>query len=259
MLGFNAYKWLFANYLRKNVDRFFAICEGSRKWLVKNFEVPYESIRIIPLGTDKRLFAPSLIQRRTMRTKLGFNNDERVLVFVGRIIKEKDLHVLIRAISYVVSKSPNKVRLLLVGNGPENYLNCLVSLAEKVKVRHLITVVPPVSRTALSSYYNASDIAVWPGGPAISMIDAMATGLPLVVCKYHKLREDSRDTTHLIEYNNGLSFIRGNALELASCIEKLSIKDSLRRKMGDRSRELVEDKLNWETIASQYLTAYQEL
>lgn len=258
-LEFSMFKWLTANYLRKNVDGFFAICEGSRKWLAKNFGVPYRSIKFVPLGADKELFAPSLVQRQAMRAKLGLDENETVLVFVGRIVDNKDLHVLVRAISHVVSKSQASLRLLLVGNGPEDYKNYLMSLAKKAKVQHLMTVVPPVPRTALSSYYNAADVAVWPGGPAISMIDAMATGLPIIICRYHALREDYCDTTHLIEYNNGLSFIRGNFIELASCIEKSSSDERLRKEMGRMSRKLVEDKLNWETIMNQYLHVYESI
>jgi len=255
---FKTFKLLFKRYLMKNVDGFFAICEGSRKWLSKNFSIPIHSVNVIPLGADQNLFAPDDKTRQIMRKKLGFTDEDVVFIYTGKIIPEKDLDILIKSIALVYRKGAKNIRLLIIGNGPEKYLKYLRKLAETNSLGGKIIFLPTVDRRLLPKYYNAADVAVWPGNPSISIVEAMATGLPIIICSYPKRREDAYDTTHLLEYKNGLSFLRGDPVALAECIANFVLDKDLRIKMGENSRRLVEEKLNWDSIAIRYLKVYQD-
>jgi len=48
-------------------------------------------------------------------------------------------------------------------------------------------------------------------------------------------------------------------MALRTCIVSLFENEDLRRKMGEKSRKLVEKKLNWDNIATRYLEVYEEL
>jgi glycosyltransferase involved in cell wall biosynthesis len=253
---FKTFKLLFKRYLMKNVDGFFAVCEGSRKWLSKNFSIPSPLVNVIPLGADQNLFAPDNKTRRFMRKKLGFTDKDVVFVYTGKIIPEKDLDILIKSFALVYRKGAKNIRLLIIGNGPEKYLKYLRKLAETNSLGGKIIFLPTVDRRLLPNYYNAADVAVWPGSPSISIVEAMATGLPIIICSYPKRREDAYDTTHLLEYKNGLSFLRGDLVALAGCMENFVLDKDLIIKMGENSRRLVKEKLNWDSIALRYLEAY---
>ena len=257
ILLFNFYKLLFTQYLRKNVDGFFAICEGSKKWLSKNFSIPPSSINIVPLGADDKLFIPDFKTRQLMRRNLRILDDEIVLMYSGKILPEKDVDILVKSVVILPREFLRKIKIIIIGNGPGNYLEYLNSLIKMNDMCQNVIIIPTVDRSELPKYYNTADIAIWPGAPSISIIEAMSTGLPIIIAGYPRPREDAYDTTHLLAYRNGLSFQRGNISQLSSCIMKLVLDEQLRKEMGRRSRKLVEEKLNWHKIAKQYLKIYE--
>jgi len=257
-LYFNIYKRIFANYISKNSNGFFAICDGSKKWLSKHFAVPGSSINIIPLGADNNLFVPNQKNRRLIRDNFGILDDEVLLIFAGRITPGKDIDILIKSMKLIIHDHSKKIKLMIIGNGPQKYLKYLREYISLKNIDNNIIFVSTVDRIELPKYYNAADIAVWPGNPAISLIEAMSTALPIIICKYPEKREDAFDTCHLLEYENGLSFYRGDYVALANCIIKLICDKDLREKMGNNSRKLVNDKLNWVCIAHKTLKIYEE-
>lgn len=257
-LIFKFYKWLSAGYIRKNSDGFFAICDGSKRWLSKNFSIPHSSIDIIPLGADNKLFTSNISDRQMVRKNFGFLDDEDVLIYTGKMTPEKDLDVLIRSMALVVKNFSKKIKLFIIGNGPQQYLEYLRELIISKDIQKKVVLIPIVDRKELPKYFRAADIAVWPGVPSISIIEAMSTGLPIIICKYPERREDAYDTAHLLEYKNGLSFYRGDHVDLAACVEKLISNKTLRNEMGKNSRKLVQDKMNWTLLAKKTLEIYSK-
>lgn len=259
LLTFKTFKSLIFPYFREKVDHFFAINEGSKNWLLKNFKISPFLVDIVPLAADHELFHPSSKIRKMVRRKIHLKNNEIIVVYSGKFLPSKDLHVLINAFGRILLGSNTGIKLLLIGNGPKYYMNYLKSQVKHFGISNHVIWVQPVPRTELPYYYNAADIAVWPGSPSISIIEAMSTGLPIILAKYPEQREDAYDTSYLLDYENGLSFSRGNVSELASCIIELASDDDLRKKMGERSRKFVVEKLNWRICTNKYLQIYQNI
>jgi len=203
------------------------------------------------------LFVPSLRNREIMRRDLGISNEEIVLIYTGKIFPEKDIDILIKSVSHV-TRNFSKLKLLIVGNGAQEYLRYLKKLVELCGIQKNVIFHPTVDRNDLPKYFNAADFGVWPGSPSISIIEAMSAGLPVVIAGYPNPRDDAYDTTNLLKYRNGLSFSRGSVSQLTSCIEKLMCDVNLRKEMGRRSRKYVEKELDWRMIASRYLELYED-
>ena len=256
-VAFSAYRFLFKHYLRKNADGFIAIAEGSKKWLFKNFYVPLSSINDLPLGADDKLFIPVLKIRKMMRENLGIMDDEIAIIYTGKLLPEKDIDLLIRSVGILLHDFKGKLKLIIVGNGSKKYVTYLNTLIQIANMSKNVVFIPTVDRNELPKYYNAADIAIWPGVPSISIIEAMSTGLPVIIAGYEKPREDAYDTSHLLNNNNGLSFQRGNLFQLSSCMRTLASDNNLRNNMGLRSRAFVEEKLSWVQITKQLLKIYE--
>jgi phosphatidylinositol alpha-1,6-mannosyltransferase len=141
-------------------------------------------------------------------------------------------------------------KVLLVGNGPFTYTKRLKLLTKELGIENNVLIHKAVHREVLPSFFNAADIAVWPGSFSISIIEAMACNLPIAIAK-------SDWTSHYLEYENGYSFKAGDINGLRSILLKLVNNPELRKTMGTRSRKLVEDKLNWNVIAMAYINAYR--
>jgi glycosyltransferase involved in cell wall biosynthesis len=141
------------------------------------------------------------------------------------------------------------VKLLVIGEGKSFYIEYLEKLISNLRISDNVIFYPWVKRTILPSFYSASDIGVWPGLSSISIVEAASTGLPIIIASYPV-------ETFALENENGFAFKLGNVKELRKCLEILIYNDKLRKEMGRRSRLLVEQKLNWKAITTQYLNAY---
>ncbi len=105
-------------------------------------------------------------------------SDMPVILNVGRLIKEKNQELLIRSLVGL------EARLILVGQGPEK--EYLERLAKELGVEERVTFIPLVSHDAIKGYYASAKVyatSIEYGGIAIPVIEAMASGLPLVVVK----------------------------------------------------------------------------
>jgi len=258
-LLFGIFKNFMSPYLKKNVDHFFAINKGTKEWLANNFKISKNLIDIIPLAADQHLFYPSTTIKRNFRKNLFLNMNSLIIIYTGKIIPSKDIHILISSFKILIDNNKNiDIKLLLIGNGPSDYITYIKKLIQIYNLNKKIIMIDFVERTELYKYYNVADIGVWPGSPSISIIEAMSTELPIIICKYPERREDAYDTSHLLEYENGLSFYRGDHVALAACVEKLVSNPTLRKEMGRNSRKLVEDKLNWDCVVAKYLEFYRK-
>lgn len=103
----------------------------------------------------------------------------------------------------------------------------------------------------MKKVWSACDIAVWPGLSSISILDAASVGLPLVIAT-------AAVEIYAVDNKNGFLFELDNIDELRKYLRKLIDNEKMRKEMSRRSRGLVERRLNWRSIAMQYLDAYNQ-
>ncbi|MDH7486039.1 MAG: glycosyltransferase [Anaerolineae bacterium] len=118
-----------------------------------------------------------------VRQKHGFGAGERVLVYVGRLALEKDISFLLRAFRRVLAQEP-RGRLLLVGSGPEE--KHLRRLAEELDIAERVVFAGYVEHVQVPDYLAAADLFVfasWSETQGLSLLEAMAAGLPAVVVR----------------------------------------------------------------------------
>jgi len=245
---FSLSKIVIKNYAEKKSEIISAKTKELAKIISRSYDVPLKKIHIIPLGTDPEQFKFDSKKRTLLRTKMGLSKSDVVIVYSGKINTSNGLEVLITALAPIVARN-NKVKLLIIGKGKSSYIGHLKKTISDFKIATNVIFHPWVSRTMLPSFYSASDIGVWPGLSSISIIEAASTRLPVIIARYPV-------ETYAIEKGNGFMFEVGNVKDLQRYLEILIDDCELRKKMGRRSRLLVEQKLNWKTITLQYLHAY---
>jgi glycosyltransferase involved in cell wall biosynthesis len=212
--------------------------------------IELDNISFIPLGVDTNLFIKNEADRTEIRTKLGIPNTDILIIYAGKITPDKDLEVLLQASA--PSLVDNDLKLLLVGSGPSYYRSSLLKIVDKLRLNDKVIMHEFVKKEELPKFYSAADLGIWSGGISSTTQEAMSTSLPIIV-----VRSDSAN--HLIEYDNGLSFPRGDIEALRECITLLIENEGLRLEMGKRSRKLAEDKLSWTNIAKQTMDLYNSI
>lgn len=238
------HKWLILT-----ADGYTGINNASCIWLSQELGIKFRNIYCIPLGVDTHLFLKNYADRAEVRTKLRINYNDIVIIYTGKFIPIKDLDILLYASATLIHEHEN-LKILLVGSGPDYYVRYLKKIIDEMKLGDKIIIHEFVRKEELPKFYSSADLAIWPGGPSISIQEAISTSLPVII-----IQNDS--VLHLIKYRNGLSFTRGNIEALKKCIASLIENEVLRVEMGRRSRIFAEEKLSWTHIAQQTLNIYE--
>ena len=208
----------------------------SNKELYRYYGVPEE--KLVPFayswGYEALIKeAPTLrSQRSEIRKDLGIPEASFVILFCGRLSKEKAPFQLLQA--YQLIKQPNKA-LAFVGDG---------ELKESMEGYASSSEVGPVyffgfqNRENLLKFYAVADVLVLPSSRetwGIVVNEALSMGLPAIVSDQVGAGSDLVSHGH-----NGFIFANGDVPGLAACINDLmSLSEAERQAMGKRSQELI--------------------
>ncbi len=150
------------------------------------FSTPYEKIRVIPNGIDAAKFRHKF-DKPAFRARYAADN-EKIIFFVGRMVREKGASVLIDAFTRVLSQY-NDTKLIIAGGGHRDHL---VSQAEGHGIADRIYFTGYIDDETLIRLYLTADLAVFPSlyEPfGIVALEAMAARVPVVVSDIGGLRE----------------------------------------------------------------------
>jgi alpha-1,6-mannosyltransferase len=190
-----------------------------------------------PLGVDTQVFRP-LEPDPGIRRRLGLVPATRLLLYVGRFSREKNIPVLLRA----MERLGQGYHLLLVGAGAH------------LRVPANVSVHPYQSSTAeLVRLLNACDALVHPGDQetfGLVVLEAMACGRPVIGTNAGAVAE-------LVDADTGVLAEPRNAVALAAEIRALFDADVER--MGRAARRKVERRYSWDRVLAQLMTHYAGL
>ncbi len=188
-------------------------------------------IRVLPTGVALAAFArtPPPEQLAALRAALGIPPQNAVLLYVGRLAREKNIDELL-ALRAALGDAP--VTLLLAGDGPERARLEHTAAARGLCAPRVVFagMVPPAR---VPAFYRLGDVFVSASSSetqGLTYLEAMAAGLPLVC------RADACLTGVLQDGQNGWQY-RAPA-DLADRVRALLRDGALRRAMGARSVEL---------------------
>lgn len=241
-------RYILRYWFLSNVDAFCVCSSALEKWLQNSLKFPKYKTFFVPMGADHKLFRPDLRIKAETRALLKISPNDVVAIYTGKLSPSKRIHDLLVAGKKVITQY-KFFKILLIGDGPISYERTLNSLIDSLGISGNVIRLKTVNRKYLNNFYNAADFAVWSGGFSVSMIEAMSSGLPLIIPK-------SDWTNHYLEYENGFSFSAGDVEALSSLIRILVENQELRKSLAARSRKLVEDKLNWDSIAKKHIEIY---
>lgn len=219
--------------------------------IIKNlFSIPENKIKLLPLGVNSTLFFPSSIYRQKIRQELHINEDEILLISAGKLEKYKEIEIIILAMRETIKKH-EKLKLLLIGDGPKEYVEYLFDLIKRNGLSRNIIKKPFLKNSELSHYYNGADIGIWPGAHSITSIESIATGLPIIVPNtlIHQI---------LIKNKSVFTFERKNVKSLVTVLELLISSKKNRESVTKNALNLVNNQLSWEKIAEKSLGLYRK-
>jgi phosphatidylinositol alpha-1,6-mannosyltransferase len=204
----------------------------------------------LPPGVDEKVFHPGS-GGAEVRARLGLT-DRPVVVCVSRLVPRKGQDTLILAMPRILARQPDAV-LLIVGGGP--YEKDLRRLARETGVTESVRFTGAVPWAELPAHYGAGDVFAMPcrtrrggldvEGLGIVYLEASATGLPVVA-------GDSGGAPDAVLDGETGWVVRGGSPEAAADRVLALLADAeLRRNMGERGRQWVEERWRWDLLAEK--------
>lgn len=199
-------------------------------------------------GVDRARFHPDAGARTEIRTELGLSDDDLIVLFVGRLTRDKGIIDLVEAFARSASRLP-RLHLVVVGPDDAGYAGRLRTLAgTHVGALHLVGQSDRPER-----YLAAADVFCLPSyreGFGVSVIEAAACGLPAIVSRIYGL------TDAVVADRTGLFHGPGDTVELAARISELAGDAPLRRRLGAAAEQWVHDHFSSEDVTAALVEVY---
>ena len=237
------------------VERYVTVSRSLRDYLVERVGIRPERITTICNGVDTDKFRPA--ERKPLELLPASLQGEGLVVVgtVGRLQPVKDQQALLRAFAELVGDGgpgAASARLLMVGNGPLR--EALEKQAQALGIAHLTTFAG--DRTDVAQLLQCMHVFVLPSlaeGISNTVLEAMATGLPVLATRVG-------GNVELVQDNgNGALFEAGDVAALKRLLAGYLADPGMRRRHGERSRQLAVESFSLKAMVDGYRGAYERL
>ena len=213
------------------------VSASAKRDICRDFGVPPDRVRVIPLGVDTRVFRPRPAGRVPGRIVAVASADSALkgvatlLHAVGKLVTDRDVH------------------LIVVGRpGPATErLTAQLSLADRVRFTR------GLDDEAFSALLASAETAVVPSlyeGFSLPAVEHMASGTPLVASRSGALPEVTGDAAALVT--------PADSEELASVLRRLHDSPAERAALADRGLRRVGERFAWPAVAKATASQYRE-
>jgi alpha-1,6-mannosyltransferase len=224
-------------YLRHLYRRFDCVLAPSRLIAERLGDLGVDNVAVQPLGVDGTIFHPSRADP-ALRDELGVGDDARLLIFAGRMAREKEIPLLLR----VLAELGAPYHLVLVGGEKREALAPNVTLLpyEQNPLR-------------LARLLASCDALIHAGRHetfGMILVEAMASGLPVIAVR-------SGAVTEIVEDDIGRIATPDDVRSLARAVREIF--DGDRAAMGRRARTRAERDYLWENTLPRLVQRYADL
>jgi D-inositol-3-phosphate glycosyltransferase len=240
--------------IARKADRIIAAGRDEQELLVRLYGASAEAVSVVPCGVNLDLFQP--ITRKEARAQLGLADDDRILLFVGRVEPLKGIDILLGAAAQLEGEHDCSVLIIGGDNSADRgEMAHLRRLTSALGMDGRVSFLGAVDHERLPLFYSAADVCVVPSfyeSFGLVALEAMACGTPVVASRVGGLASTVRDgvTGYLIPWRCPEPF--------AERIELLLGNEQLRRAFGQSAREAVE-RFRWANVAEAVISIYREL
>jgi glycosyltransferase involved in cell wall biosynthesis len=243
----------FGKVIEKAVSKISGRDIAVSDWTKKRLEtlgVPGEKITVIPNGIDiKRI---SEIEPEGGLTSPGLEGKIFDIIFAGRLIKEKNVDVLLKSVFLLKVDFPD-IRCCIVGDGPEKAT--LVELAKKMEVYGNVEFAGFQEYRVLIGKIKASKVLVLPSsreGFGMVVIEAFACRVPVVT-----VREGYNAAQGSVDEGVDGFVVKLDGGEIAKGIEKIIKEEAFYKRLSGMSwRKAAE--YNWDEIVEKIFSVYED-
>ena len=225
-----------SNYMKSEVQRLFGL--------------PFEKINVVPNGVNLNKFT-GMDRDYSFRRKYAMDN-EKIILFMGRLVYEKGVQNLIAAMPKVLA-SYHDAKLVIAGKG--GMLDELKAQADYLGISNKVYFAGYMNGKDVERMYKAADISVFPSTYepfGIVALEGMLAERPIVV-------SDAGGLGEIVEHRvTGMKSYCGNPNSIADSILELLFNPELCDNIVKNAKIKVKENYNWQKIAQDTHFTYQK-
>ena len=225
-----------SNYMKNELQRLFGL--------------PYEKINVVPNGVNLNLFN-GIERDYNFRRRYAMDN-EKIILFMGRLVYEKGVQHLISAMPKILNGYHDS-KLIICGKG--GMLDELKAQVNSMGIGNKVYFAGYMHGKDVQRMYKAADIAVFPSTYepfGIVALEAMLSENPIVVSDVGGLNE-------IVQHReNGMKSYAGNPNSIADSILELLYDHKLCADITKKAKNKVRNEYNWSKIAQDTHFTYQK-
>jgi len=213
--------------------------EKEKAMIPKNIK---KNSEIIPNGIS----LPFYNNQINIRKKYGLKNNEKIVLYIGRLHLKKGIDILIKSFSEIDNKEKN-ITLLIAGPGSEEYRDYLRNYISKLNSEQQKKIIldKKVERSEVKSYFSQSDLFVLPSHTenfGMVVIESIFYGCPVIISKQVDIYEE------LENYKVAKAFDI-NKISLANQIEKYIMDSDFKDYVFKNGKKVINKIYSWESIS----------
>lgn len=241
--------WLLPQSVR-NADLVIAISEAAREEIIGYYRVQPDRTRVIPLGIDESWFEPQ-DAAATARILEKRNLDRGYFLFVGTLQPRKNIGMLLDAYERLAPRVRDERQLVIVGKYGWNASAVRMRLERAQSLGRCVWL-NYVPRDELRHLYSGAGAFVFPSlaeGFGLPVLEALATGLPIIASDLPALREVG--AAHAI-------YVRpDDSAALTDAMMAIGAADTVEQSSAERRAHA--RRFSWAACAARTVAVYREL
>jgi glycosyltransferase involved in cell wall biosynthesis len=216
------------------------------------FGLPEDKLVMVPNGVNTQVYERSETEDcGSFRVRFALP-EEKIVLYVGRMVYEKGIHVLVNAVPKVLEKV--NAKFIIVGSG---YMKeQLLNIVRSMRLEHKVLFLGFVDDETLVRLQKCADVSAVPSlfEPfGIVALEAMAAKSPVVV-------SDTGGLSEIVDHDaTGFKAYPNNPDSLAWGITKILLDENYRNYIRDNAYRKVQEKYDWEKIAEQTKRIYESV
>jgi len=243
----NFYRYYLGKFLIKRADSVRVVSEKIKNTLTSSLKISENKIVVVPVFTDQSFVEQSVDDDLIEKYKNKF-----VFLTVGRMVKQKNLGILIRAFARL-ARVKGDIFLLMVGSGSEK--ESLVELVENLEIKERVEFLEWVDYGKLYSFFRLADIYVLPSsyeGWGRVIVEALQSRLPVLMTEVGCADELVKNE------ESGLVVPIADIEKFAFGMEELYNNKSLRGKFIQNSEKALKSLKNKQETLNLYLESWKK-
>lgn len=238
---------LIEKFVLNRVDKIIVVSDEIRDYCIRKYPFLRDNVVVIPVGIDTKRFR--YLDKQKMKQKHGFNESDEIILYVGRLRKEKGVDLLIKSFREVKNRIKD-AKLVLVGDGKEK--GKLIDLVRALELDDVVFM-GTLEHDKIPEIMNCADVlaltSLYESGPLVVQ-EALACGVPVVSVDVGRVQE----------------FIQNDSVGKVVGRDRGDIANAIIHFLGKEDHEAIKKvcreialKFSFETTAKQTISVYKSV